>query len=98
MEIRDITYEILEDERTGERQYLLDKEPWRFIDPKHVQVGSIIWFDPNGLNRSGIVMNIREGDFIYYDVGNGSKFNNLEEIGMFQVYKVQNGEEIITND
>lgn len=97
MEIRDITYQILENPDTGERQYLLDNEPWKFISPKDVKLGSIVWFDPNGLNRSGVVLDIKEGDFIYYDVANGSQFKT-EEIAMFQVYKVQNGEEVITND
>ena len=100
MEPRDITYKILVNEETGERQYFLDDEPWKFVDPKHVQVGSMIWFDPNGLDRCGVVTNIREGDFIYYDVAMSVRTNdfNSEEIAMFQVFKVQNGEEIITNE
>jgi hypothetical protein len=92
MEIKDITYEILEDENTGERQYFLDKEPWQFIDPKTVNIGDIVYFDPNGLNRFGIVMNIRNEDYIYYDVSRGTKME-LEEIAMFQVYKVDKGGE-----
>jgi hypothetical protein len=91
MEIKDITYEILEDENTGERQYFLDKEPWNFVDPKTVNIGDIVYFDPNGLNRFGIVMNIRNEDYIYYDVSRGTKME-LEEIAMFQVYKVDKGE------
>ena len=98
MEIKDITYQIYEDTDTGERKYELDNQPWKFVDPNHIKVGSIVWFDPNGLNRNGIVMDIRQGDFIYYDVGNGASFKRLEEVAMFQVYKVQNGEEVITND
>lgn len=100
MDPRDITYKIMENEETGERQYFLDDEPWKFVNPQHVKIGSMIWFDPNGLERCGIVTNIREGDFIYYDVGmsvRSSDFNS-EEVAMFQVYKAQTGEEIFTND
>jgi len=97
MEIKDITYQIYEDADTGERRFELDNQPWKFVSPDNVKVGSLIWFDPNGLNRNGIVTNIRNGDFVYYDVTNGSSFKT-EEIAMFQVYKVQNGEETITND
>ena len=97
MDPRDITYKILVNEETNEMQFFLDDQPWNFVDPKHVQVGSMIWFDPNGLDRFGIVTNIRQGDFLYYDVGFADNLN-IEEIAMFQVYKVQNKEEVITND
>ena len=100
MDPKDITYKIMENEETGERQYFLDDEPWKFVDPKHVQVGSMIWFDPNGLDRCGVVIDIRQGDFTYYDVVMSVRTNdfNSEEIAMFQVFKVQNGEEIISNE
>ena len=87
MEPKDITYKIMVDEETGDKQYFLDDEPWTFIDPSLVKVGSLVWFDPNGLDRYGIVTNIREADFIYYDVGFADNLN-IEEIAMFQVYKV----------
>jgi len=88
MEPKDITYKILVDEETGDKQYFLDDEPWTFVDPSQVRVGSLVWFDPNGLNRFGIVTNIREADFIYYDVGLAENLN-IEEVAMFQVYKVE---------
>jgi hypothetical protein len=88
MEPKDITYKILVDEETGDKQYFLDDEPWTFVDPSQVRVGSLVWFDPNGLNRFGIVTNIREADFIYYDVGFAENLN-IEEVAMFQVYKVE---------
>ena len=45
----------------------------------------------------GIVTNIRQGDFLYYDVGFADNLN-IEEIAMFQVYKAQTEQEIFTND
>ena len=84
MEPRDITFKILVNEETNDMQFFLDDEPWKFVDPKHVKVGSMIWFDPNGLDRCGIVTNIRQGDFLYYDVGFADNLN-IEEIAMFQV-------------
>ena len=97
MEPRDITFKILVNEETNDMQFFLDDEPWKFVDPKHVKVGSMIWFDPNGLERCGIVTNIRQGDFLYYDVGFADNLN-IEEIAMFQVYKAQTEQEIFTND
>ena len=97
MEPRDITFKILVNEETNDMQFFLDDEPWKFVDPKHVKVGSMIWFDPNGLERCGIVTNIRQGDFLYYDVGFADNLN-IEEIAMFQVYRVQTEQEIFTND
>jgi len=97
MEPRDITFKILVNEETNDMQFFLDDEPWKFVDPKHVKVGSMIWFDPNGLDRCGIVTNIRQGDFLYYDVGFADNLN-IEEIAMFQVYKAQTEQEIFTND
>ena len=97
MEPRDITFKILVNEETNDMQFFLDDEPWKFVDPKHVKVGSMIWFDPNGLDRCGIVTNIRQGDFLYYDVGFPDNLN-IEEIAMFQVYKAQTEQEIFTND
>lgn len=88
MEPKDISYKILVNEETGERTYLLDDEPWTFVDPANVKIGDIVYFDPNGLGRNGIVANIREEDFIYYDVYFGSNMES-EEIAMFQVYKVE---------
>ena len=84
---KDITYKINIHE-DGKREYFLDDKPWEFVDPSNVKIGDIIYFDPNGLDRYGIVANIREGDFIYYDVSRGDNMN-LEEIAMFQVYKVE---------
>ena len=97
MEPRDITFKILVNEETNDMQFFLDDEPWKFVDPKHVKIGSMIWFDPNGLERCGIVTNIRQGDFLYYDVGFPDNLN-IEEIAMFQVYKAQTEQEIFTND
>ena len=90
MEIKDISYSILMDDNNNV-QYFLDNEPWEFVDPETVKIGDIVYFDPNGLNRSGIVMNIRKEDFVYYDVSPGNRMN-LEEIAMFQVYKVERGD------
>ena len=90
MEIKDISYSILMDDN-NKVQYFLDNEPWEFVDPETVKIGDIVYFDPNGLNRCGIVMNIRKEDFIYYDVSPGNRMN-LEEIAMFQVYKVERGD------
>ena len=90
MEIKDISYSILMDDNNNV-QYFLDNEPWEFVDPETVKIGDIVYFDPNGLNRNGIVMDIRKGDFIYYDVSPGNRMN-LEEIAMFQVYKVERGD------
>ena len=87
MEPRDIVYKILVEEETGNKTYFLNDEPWTFVDPAHVKIGDIIYFDPNGLNRWGIVSSIREADFIYYDVVFPNTFPK-EEIAMFQVYKV----------
>jgi len=90
IEPRDITYKMNIDENTNEvLEYFLNDEPWKFVDPSEVKVGSQIWFDPNGLERNGIVTNIRKGDFLYYDVGYPDTLD-IEEIAMFQVYKVQN--------
>ncbi len=91
MEAIDITYKILVNEETGERTYLLQDEPWTFVDPSNVKIGDIVYFDPNGLERNGIVANIRDEDFIYYDVYFGSNMEP-EEIAMFQVYKVVKGD------
>ena len=90
MEIKDISYSILMDDNNNV-QYFLDNEPWEFVDPETISIGDIVYFDPNGLNRCGIVMNIRKEDFVYYDVSRGSQMN-LEEIAMFQVYKVDKGD------
>lgn len=85
-ELKDLTYTInVYDD--GRKEYFLNKQPWNFVDPSQVKVGDIVYFDPNGLNRYGIVTGIREGDFIYYDVSPGDKVD-LEEVAMFQVYKV----------
>lgn len=85
--IKDIVYKIhIHDD--GKKEYFLDDKPWNdFVDPAEVKIGDIVYFDPNGLNRFGIVANIREGDFTYYDISPGDK-TELEEIAMFQVYKV----------
>lgn len=97
MDPKDITYKIMVDEETGKMEFFLDDQPWKFVDPQNVKVGSMVWFDPNGLERCGIVTNIRQGDFLYYDVGFANNLN-IEEVAMFQVYKAQLGEETFTND
>jgi hypothetical protein len=88
-EIKDLVYKIEEDEETGHRDYFLNDAPWTFVDPKEVSVGSVVYFDPNGEERFGIVTGIRESDFIYYDVGFNDSMN-IEEVAMFQVYRVEN--------
>jgi hypothetical protein len=92
MEILDLSYKVFINDDGSIDRYTLNDEPWEFVDPETVKIGDIIWFDPNGLERNGIVMNIRKADFIYYDVSRGSNMN-LEEIAMFQVYKVEKGDE-----
>lgn len=92
MEIKDLSYKIMIDD-DNKMQYFLNDEPWEFVDPSTVNIGDIIYFDPNGLERYGIVMNIRHEDFTYFDVNRGFTSSNssqiyLEEIAMFQVYKV----------
>ena len=97
MEVKDLSYKVFINDDGSIDRYTLNDEPWEFVDPETVKIGDIIWFDPNGLDRYGIVTNIRQGDFLYYDVGFADNLN-IEEIAMFQVYKVQNKEEVITND
>lgn len=94
-EVKDLTYTINVDEETGEKTYFLDDKPWEFVDPSQVKVGSMIWFDPNGLDRYGIVTNIRQGDFTYYDTYdfiNSPTGVKIEEVAAFQVYRVENRE------
>lgn len=88
-EIKDLVYKIEVNEETGEKKYFLDDEPLVFVDPSEIKVGSIVWYDPNGNENFGVVVNIRESDFIYYDVGDNTSMNT-EEVAMFEVYKVEN--------
>lgn len=83
----DITYKIVE-EKDGKRSYTMNNEKWEFVNPSEIVVGSHVWFDPNGLERNGIVTNIRKGDFTYYDVGFPDTLA-LCEVADFQVYKVE---------
>ena len=85
---KELCYKIEIDEDTNHREYFLNDEPWTFIDPKRVTVGCIVHFDKDAPSKSGIVTNVRESDFIYYDVGHADSLL-IEEVAMFQVFDVE---------
>lgn len=84
-EIRDITFKI-EVYDDGSRKFYLDDGPgWTYIDPNLIKVGTIVEYDPNGAPRTGVVTNIRKGEFIYYEVGQLDSLD-IEEVAEFEVF------------